>query len=162
MPALIVSPYKAQRLMARLRTGSATALHIFKTYWGSGLPALNQLNFFHFPLMERARRPSRASMLQLNVFAGRAYFNTYQEYIDTCAFLRLVHQDSNTALVTVNNGFILEDKQDPNNITRKPHQNPVAFVRALTNIRAHHRALTKSHMGKMLGETVLCASDVEM
>jgi hypothetical protein len=37
MPALIVSPYEAQRLMARLRTGSATALHIFKPYWSSGL-----------------------------------------------------------------------------------------------------------------------------
>jgi hypothetical protein len=162
MPALIVSPYEAQRLMARLRTGSATALHIFKPYWSSGLPALNQLNFFHFPPMERARRPSRASMVQLNVFAGRAYFNTYQEYIDTCAFLRLAHQDSNTALVTANDGFILEDEQDPNNITRKPRQSPVAFVQALTNIRAHHRDLTKSHMGKLLGGTVLCASDVEM
>jgi hypothetical protein len=101
-------------------------------------------------------------MVQLNVFAGRAYFNTYQEYIDTCAFLRLAHQDSNTALVTANDGFILEDEQDPNNITRKPRQSPVAFVQALTNIRAHHRDLTKSHMGKLLGGTVLCASDVEM
>lgn len=161
VPALIISPYEAQGLLGRLREGSATSLHIFKPYWSTGLPALNQFNFFHFPPAGRPPRPSRKSLIQLNIFAGRGYFNAYQEYIDTCAFLRLAHQYSTTGLVTANDGFILKDEQDPDNVERSPRQSPVAFVQALMNIRAHHRDITKSHMGKLLGGTVVVASDVE-
>lgn len=160
--SLVVSPFEAQSLMTKLPTGSATTLHIFKPYWNQGLPALNRLESFHFPPTRVARIPSPSIMAELNIFAGRAYFDKYQEYVDACRFLRLAHENSKAGLVTANDGFILEDDQDSFNVKRSPHQSPVAFIHSLLDIRAHHHDLTKSHMGKLLEGSVLRASDIKV
>lgn len=161
IPAIAISPYEAQQLIPKLHVDSATALYIFKPHWNTGLAALNQLDFFHFPPSKTAQRLSPESMAQLNIFAGSPCFKTFQEYIDTCAFLRLAHQNSRAGTIIANDGFIMSDDQDPSTVAKKPHQSPVAFVQALMNTRAHHKDLSKSHMGKLLGGAVLGVTDVE-
>jgi hypothetical protein len=140
IPAIIVSPHEAQQLMSRLHAGSAAALHTFKPYWSTGWPALNQLIFFHFPPAKIACRLSPDSMAQLNIFARSPCFYTFQEYIDTCVFLRLAHRDSKDGIVIANDGFMMSIEQDPSTVAERPHRSPVAFAQALLYTRVHHRA----------------------
>lgn len=161
VPAMVISPFEAQQLMQTLHEDSATALYTFKPHWNTGLPALNRLDFFHFPSSKTTQKLSPESMAQLNVFSGSSCFNTFQEYIDICTFLRLTDEETKEGVVTANDGFILEDKHDQGNAARSPNQSPVAFVQALLHARAHYRDLAKSHMGKVMGGVVLRKPDVE-
>jgi hypothetical protein len=161
VPAMVISPFEAQQLMSKLRKDSPTALYIFKPHWNTGLPVLNRLDFFHFPPSKTTQRLWPESMAQLNIFAGSSCFGTFQEYVDTCAFLRLTHEETKEGVVTSNDGFILADERNPSNTARSPHRSPVTFVQALLHTRAHHRDLAKSHMGKVMGGVVLRKSDVE-
>ncbi|KAI1749778.1 hypothetical protein F4782DRAFT_533039 [Xylaria castorea] len=157
---MIISPHEAEELMPTLQSGISdrVLLHLYKPRCLTGHQSFDQLDFFTTPARQLQPKVPRALLIELNLFAGQLYFNTYADYLDTCAFLGLAADVPRKGDVVAADGYILRD----GNGGSKFNKSPVKFLQVFTSeIRRNGQSISKTHVGSMMEGKLLQRSDIE-
>ncbi|KAI3322851.1 hypothetical protein HD806DRAFT_544884 [Xylariaceae sp. AK1471] len=157
---MIISPYEAEGLMQTLQLAGSNrvTLHLYKPRCLTGHRSFDQLNFFTIPARQLPLEVPRALLVELNLFAGQLYFNTYADYLDTCKFLGLAANVPGKGEIVAADGYILCD----GNGKSKFNKSPVQFLQVLASkIRRNGQSISKSHLGSMLEGKLLQRSEIE-
>lgn len=163
---LIVSPFEASEIKERIAQGERHKLihlHVYTPRWSREYDTLDRLDLYVQPKPHMTLSVPQRLQIQLNLFAGQTYFDSFEMYQATCAYLGLTSEAAKDCCKLALDGFILEDA---NGFVGGPYSrlqtSPVAFLRGLmTHIRRDGEAIEKSHMGQMLGGRILTKSDFE-
>ncbi|KAI1118430.1 hypothetical protein F5Y14DRAFT_264197 [Nemania sp. NC0429] len=157
---MIISPYEAEKLMTTLQSSRSdrVALHLYRPRCLTGHQSFDKLDFFSIPALQQQLEVPRALRVQLNLFAGQLYFDTYEDYLDTCEFLGLAADVPREGEVVAVDGYILQDR----NGKSKFDKSPIQFLQVLTSkIRRNGQSISKTHVGSMLEGKLLQRSDFE-
>lgn len=154
---MIISPYEAEKLMATVSLSSKVSLHLYKPRCVIGHPTFDKLDFMSIPAHATTHHIPRSLQLQLDVFAGQLYLNSYEDYLEVCRFLGLAATPSKDGEIIAADGFIIRD-----NSGRKPGSSPVQFLQALmSQIRRNGQGIGKTDMGYILEGKILEKSHFE-
>ncbi|KAI0188207.1 hypothetical protein EV127DRAFT_513230 [Xylaria flabelliformis] len=157
---MIISPYEAEILMPMLQSANSdkATLHLYKPRCLTGHVSFDQLDFFTIPARHLRLEVPRSLLVELNLFAGQLYFETYEDYLDTCTFLGLAADVPRKGDVVAVDGYILRD----GNGKSKFNESPVKFLQVLTSkIRRNGQSISKTHVGGMLEGKLLRRSDIK-
>ena len=155
---MIISPFEAQSLLPSLSAKSRVTLHLYKPRCNASHRAFDSLDFLTIPARDTAPLVPRLFLVQLNLFAGQLYLTTYQDYLETCAFLGLaVDQPKNNELIDAD-GYILRGSDGQ----YSAGTSPVKFLQLLmSKIRRNGQSIAKTPVGSMLAGKLLARSDFE-
>ena len=154
---MIISPYEAQRLLPDIHKSPNVALHLYKPRCNIGYRTFDKLDFFSIPTLATTQHIPRCLLLQLDIFAGQLYINSYDDYLEVCAFLGLATDVPQEGQVVAADGFIIKDSNGV-----KPGLSPVKFLQALmSSIRRNGKGIDKTDMGNILAGKLLERSHFE-
>ncbi|KAJ5762051.1 uncharacterized protein N7511_005433 [Penicillium nucicola] len=120
-------------------------------------PSLDQLDLYTVPEDFGAIIIPETLQIQLNLFAGQLYLNSYIEYQSVCQFLGLSSVGTSSELVVAADGFIMGGKEGQISTF---HQSPLKFLKVLlSQIRKDSQSISKTHMGKILEGELLTPAD---
>jgi len=164
---LIMSPFEANQLRDRTDRGSLVTMHLYKAHSNLNYRFLDRLDFHTIPNRETALQFPRALAVQLNLFAGQLYINSYEDYLEVCNCLGLATEVMTAEMTATgwevaDDGFILSDEHGRVGGKSGLKHSPVAFIKLLlTKIRRNGEGIDKTDMGSLLGGEVLQSSDWE-
>ena len=154
---MVISPFEAEALMPQLRQSTKVSLHLYKARCNKEHPTFDKLDFFSIPANANTQHIPRSLLLRLDLFAGQLYLNTYEDYLEICAFLGLATDVPKDNEIIAADGFIL---RDGNGVKRG--KSPVKFLQALmSNIRRNGQGIGKTDMGYILEGKLLERSHFE-
>ncbi|KAH6985583.1 hypothetical protein EDB80DRAFT_550749, partial [Ilyonectria destructans] len=155
---VIISPYEAQELMPQMKTSKHVFLHVYAPRPNLALLPLDELKLYTFPHLGADWRLPRYLRLQLNLFAGQLYFDSFDDYTETCEQMSLAWKPAEEGMTVEADGFIAREPNDPRARFR---QSPVAFLKVLlTKLRRDSEEIDKTHWGKILGGEILREVDL--
>jgi hypothetical protein len=141
---IIISPFEAQKLRGEIKEQKRVTMHLYSPRSNIEYHSLDALNLFTEGASFEVTRIPQYLTIQLNLFAGQLYFDTYKEYTEYCDFLSLAWialEDDSTKVQS--DGFILSGKNFK--------KSPVQFFKILmSKIRRNCQAIDKTHLGKVL------------
>ncbi|KAI6777666.1 uncharacterized protein J7T54_007393 [Emericellopsis cladophorae] len=149
---VVISPYEAQELFPDIMKSETVCLHLYATRPNLGYRPLDSLDLYTVPDRQISPIP-QSLILQLNLFAGQLYFDSFEEYTRVSRFLGVGPQG-----------------QDP---LRQPHAGPtdrmelscfqkdyVGFFKVMfTKVRRDCESIDKTHMGRLLNDRLLTVDD---
>ncbi|KAH8744369.1 hypothetical protein F5883DRAFT_722279 [Diaporthe sp. PMI_573] len=154
---LILSPWEADRLLPEIRISKRTTLHLYRPRGSLSFPSLEDLMTFTLPAVPRGWTPPRLAVMQLNLFAGQLYLNSYEEYIRLCKYLGVSHRENTGDETIPIDGFIGATAGDS---TCTFASSPLSFLDVLyKRIRGDELDMGESHLGKYLFEAPFEAYD---
>ena len=154
---MIISSYEAEHLQAAIRHSKYVTLHIYAPRLHQGFHALDGLGLYTIPKRPRTLSIPPRFTIQLNLFAGQLYFDSFSEYTGVCEFLGLALEPPKDGHVIEFDGF--------NSGTSNPSESafihsPVQFLKNLmTKIRRNCQEIEHTHIGKVLGGRLLTLAD---
>ncbi|KAI0007682.1 hypothetical protein F4779DRAFT_591005 [Xylariaceae sp. FL0662B] len=157
---VIISPYEAEKLIPRLHSGKPgeVTMHLYRPRFHTGHPSFDHLDFFNIPARQTEPEVPRPLLTMLNLFAGQLYFNTYEDYKETCRFLNLADAVPKEGEVVAADGYILQGIDGES----KFDKSPVRFLQVLmSKIRRNGKGISKTHVGRMLEGQLLQELDIE-
>jgi hypothetical protein len=83
---VVISPYEAQELFPEIMRSEAVCLHLYATRPNLGYRPLDSLDLYTVPDRQISPIP-QSLILQLNLFAGQLYFDSFEEYNRVSRFL---------------------------------------------------------------------------
>ena len=148
---LIISPYEAYHLLPIIKEKLKVTLHIYSPCLTEGSKFLDHLNLYtEGRPFDHVNIPKHL-VIQLNLFAGQLYFESYKSYYTSCDYLGLRWKISEDMVVD-GDGFIF--KGGSQSCTFK--QSPVKVLELLAGkIRRHSKDISRTHLGKLLGGVIL-------
>jgi hypothetical protein len=156
---VIISPYEAQELMVDIKQSAFVFLHLYAARPNLAFPTLDELRLYTVPPLKADWQLPRHLRLQLDLFAGQLYFNSFQDYQETCDMLSLAWKAPEDGTRVEVDGFIARKCDEPNATFTK---SPVAFLKIfLTKIRRECEGIDKTHWGRILGGEILTESDFD-
>jgi hypothetical protein len=159
---MIVSPYEAQVLLPKIKESKFVALHLYAPRPNLSFCALDGLDLYTVPALAESRIVPRHFAVQLNLFSGQLYLNSYEEYVEMCKFLGLAWQKTEDGCVVAADGFIMRRDGVSGMATSTFTKSPVTFLRIFfTKIRRNCESIDKTHMGNILDGRLLLPSDFE-
>lgn len=162
---IIISPYEANSLYKRMESSTYASMHIYKPRCNSGYASLDRLDFHTISAQTGAFFVPRRLAIQLGIFSGQLYINSYEDYQEMCSFLGLstetvTEEMSEQGWKIAADGFILSDDQSRVGGRSGLHESPVGFLKILmSRIRRNGDSVAKTHMGKLLEGKVFNTSD---
>ncbi|KAJ6041580.1 hypothetical protein N7460_006970 [Penicillium canescens] len=157
MQMMIISPYEANCLMPEIRKSNAVSLRLYAPRHNRGCLPLDKLALYTVP--EHANKSEAPDILriELNLFAGQLYLDSYSEYKDLCEFLGVASFKTPAGLVVAADGFIQGGSQ---RIREVFSQSPLKFLKVLmSQIRKDCQDIGRTHMGHILDGRLLFPSD---
>ncbi|KAH7118310.1 hypothetical protein EDB81DRAFT_667818 [Dactylonectria macrodidyma] len=155
---VIISPYEAQELMPKMSTSKHVFLHVYAPRPHLAFRPLDELKLHTIPQLEGNWHLPRHLRLQLNLFAGQLYFDSFDDYRETCEVMSLAWKPAEAGMTVEADGFVVRELKDPG---ARLSQSPVAFLKILlTKIRRDCDKIDKTHWGKILGGEILKKEDV--
>ncbi|KAI0404731.1 hypothetical protein F4802DRAFT_218327 [Xylaria palmicola] len=157
---MVISPHEAEHIMPKLQSEGSNkiTLHLYKPRYLTGYRSFDDLDFFTVPAREPLLKIPHTLRIELNLFAGQLYFNTYADYRGTCTFLGLAADVPGEGELVAADGYILHDAEG----NSKFDKSPVQFLHDFTsNIRRNGQSISKTHAGGMLEGKLLQNSDFE-
>lgn len=159
---VLISPYEAEKLYSSIQASERVLLRLYAPRQNQSYESVN-LQLFHFGKAPSNHPIPRDLMIQLNLFAGQLYFDSYQEYVDVCNYLCLSYGDPEDGDGAAIDGFV-----EPSRRVR-PHygrtnfaESPVQFLKVLMAIRGGGSTnIEKTHVGRMLNGVILTEDDFE-
>ena len=156
----IISPFEADKLVPGLRKSKTTAtLHLYSPRPNLAYKPLDRLDLYCVGSPYSAssiHTITRSDILQLNLFAGQQYFDSYEEYIEMCEYLGLGVTTAMEGQIVLADGFVL-----PPMGKWMLKESPIRFLRELMKIRRDGEEIVKTHLGKVLNGVLLGESDFE-
>ncbi|KAG8729335.1 hypothetical protein FRC10_004049, partial [Ceratobasidium sp. 414] len=106
---MALSPYGVDQLLPAIRKSVFVRLHVFAPRVTRSTISFSDLRFYSMP-DSSISPPDMLVQLQLRLFAGQVYFDSYSQYRAVCAFLGIfVAPDSDQAAILVqSDGFVKE------------------------------------------------------
>lgn len=157
---MIISPYEAEKLLPLVRTSKVVALHLYTPRWNLGYDTLDRLDLFTIPARTTPLVIPSSLRVQLNLFAGQLYLNSYDDYLDVCSFLGLAAEAAKEGWVIASDGFVLQDGYGRVGAGSGLRVRPIKFLRALmTDIRRDGESIDKTHLGTVLDGGLLQRED---
>ncbi|CAK4034215.1 Hypothetical predicted protein [Lecanosticta acicola] len=157
--AIMLSPFEAHMLLDDVRRSEYAALHLYKPRCSEAHPALDRLDLYTISKATTKPVLPRQLSAALNVFAGQIYFDSYEEYQETCRFLGLASEKARPEWKVTGNGFILSDGTASGEKTQR--QNPVDFLKVLLMKVRRNVEFDKSHMARVLEGDLLVPTEFE-
>lgn len=157
---IIVSPYEAHALLAKIRQSKAVTLHLYAPRLNAAIPALDELDLYAVSGMPVLPTLPRRLITQLNLFAGQLYLGGFDEYVEMCTTLGLAWQKAEAGSLVAADGFIIRDGNGRRPSASGFRESPVPFLHVfLTQIRRACEGLGKTHMGAVLDGRLLQPSN---
>ena len=156
---VIISPHEANRLMNRIRLGQKVTLHLFAARSNISFASLDHLMLYTVGRVfsPKSVSVSRSLMMQLKLFAGSLYLDSFEEYGELCDYLGLLQGTAQEGQKVFADGFV-----DPPTGKWGLKTSPVPFLRAfLMKIRREGEGVEKTHMGRILNGGRLEEGDFE-
>jgi hypothetical protein len=154
---VLLSPFEANALVDQIRESPFVTLHIYAPRTSRNMRSFEDLRSFMVPHREPATAIPANIIGELNLFAGQLYFASRSAYEGTCQMLGLYLKDPPDSVklppgAIDATGFVC----DPS--ARKAlgiqhaqfTDNPVAFLRKLTELRRKGQGFLPTHVGQML------------
>jgi hypothetical protein len=156
---VIISPYEAQELLPSIKKSGNVFMHLYATRSNLSFPALDALKLHTIPALDANWELPRHLRLQLNLFAGQPYFNSFSDYRETSEILGLAWKATEDGVSVQADGFIVREPGDPKT---RPSTSPISFLQVLlTKIRRDGEDVGKTHWGTILGGEIMKESDLE-
>lgn len=153
---VIISPIEADQLLEQIRNSSYATLHIYAPRSNNTYKSLDDLSLYTIGRPFNPDLP-RNLITQLNLFAGQLYFQSYEEYVETCKFLGLASVATLDGQIVQSDGFVVP----PSGIW-KLRDSPAMFLKELVvNVRREGEGIDKTHLGRMLAGEILQESDFQ-
>ncbi|OAQ70003.1 hypothetical protein VFPPC_02542 [Pochonia chlamydosporia 170] len=156
---ILISPYEAEMLHDKIAKSKKVAMHIYAARHNRTYAPTDDLSLHVVPGSAAKRRIPLRLKIELNLFAGQLYFDSFQEYVDVCTYLGLAWNDSFTDANS--DGFIppkADSAESPNCLNAET--SPIPFLHSfITNVRHYGGNIEKTHVGKMLSGTFLTEED---
>jgi hypothetical protein len=151
---LVISPYEAQKLLPLVKGSNHVHLHVYAPRPNLGYRPLDSLDLYTIPGLTASEIP-RPLIMELNLFAGQLYFDSFREYTQVCRFLGINQQgkteDSPRSADTT-------DREDE--MACQFEEDPVKFFKVhLTKVRRNCESIGKTHMGSVLDYRPLLVED---
>jgi len=154
---VLLSPFEANALVDQVRKSRYVTLHIYAPRTSRNMRSFDDLRSFMVPHRDPAPAIPANIISELNLFAGQLYFASKLAYEGTRQMLGLYLKDP-PAGVKLPPGAI-----DATGFVRDPSvrkvlgiqhaqctDNPVAFLRKLTELRRKGQGFLPTHVGQML------------
>ncbi|KAK4503660.1 hypothetical protein PRZ48_004575 [Zasmidium cellare] len=157
---VLVSPFEAQELTYYVLASPFAALHLYKPRCNLSYRPTDQLGCLtSSSVLAKISIPMQLSV-QINVFAGALYFNSFQEYVETCKFLGLASGLAKNGWEVDPDGFIQKDEQGRKGGGSGLQKSPIKFLKALLmKIRRTGDDINVTDMGKLLEGKLLKPDD---
>ena len=154
---VLLSPFEANHLIDQVRESRFVTLHIYAPRTSMSTRSFEDLRSFMIP--HRDDTPVFPSNIinDLNLFAGQLYFASRSTYEEMCQMLGLYLKDPPHNIKLPPNAI------DPTGFVRDLHarkaldmnhvqfsDNPVAFLRKLTELRRKGQKFLPTHLGQIL------------
>ncbi|KAK1673137.1 hypothetical protein BDP55DRAFT_634371 [Colletotrichum godetiae] len=147
--AIIISPHEAQELMSHIQLSRFVSLRVYAPRPNLGFRPLDDLNLFTIPHRRLPQKPPLRLVTEINLFSGQLYVKSMDEYRDLRRFLALESEGSNA-----------EGKSQPSQIIDR--ESLMQFMKVLLmKIRRNCESIDKTHVGRILEQRTLDASDFE-
>ncbi|KAJ5482287.1 hypothetical protein N7475_001099 [Penicillium sp. IBT 31633x] len=154
---VIISPYEARCLLPDIRRSKCVTLHQYAPRQNFGFESLDRLSLYNIPEDSGKIDVPDDLRIQLNLFAGQLYLDSYPEYQPLCDYLGLASVATHDGLCVDVDGFMREGKQTRNSPFTK---SPVKFLKVLmSQIRKDGQDIDKTHIGRILNGLLLSPSD---
>ena len=157
---IIISPYEAQELLPYIKHSTNVTLHLYAPRPNQGYRPLDHLDLYTIPTRSGKLGMPRHLVMQLNLFAGQLYFDSFVEYVEVCNMLGLAWEAAGDGCNIAADGFI--DLNSEGRLVNKSSftGSPVKFLQVfMTKIRRNCEGIDKTHMGAVLDARLLTQSD---
>jgi hypothetical protein len=143
---VILSPFEAEELLPAIQKSIDVTLHLYAPRPTQGYDTLDTLDLYCVGREYSASRHSisRSQIVQLNLFAGQLYFDSYAEYIGLCKYLGLAWETPKEGEELQADGFIT-----PPAGTWGLQKSPVGFLREYVKMRREGEGMEKTHLGRV-------------
>jgi hypothetical protein len=143
--------------MPYIKQSTNVFLHLYASRSNLSFQALDALTLHTIPPLDANWQLPHHLRLQLNLFAGQPYFNSFRDCKDTCEMLGLAWKPTEDGMSVGADGFIVHE---PGDRQTGPRSSPVGFLQVLlTNIRRDCEGIDKTHWPRILGGEILKESD---
>jgi hypothetical protein len=159
---IVISPFEANNLMEIICSSKSVVLHTFAPRQNQAFAPLDHLQLYTVPSTLPQLTYPRRLIIELKIFSGQLYFDSLQEYIETCEFLNLSWKPAEDGMAVGADGFIQPTTAEEIKERQSSgfSESPVLFLKALmTQIRHNCEAAEKTHMGKLLDGVLLTEDD---
>lgn len=156
-----MSPSEFNELYGELRSSKYVRLHQYTPRMTLAAPSIDHLRLFTVPRLPAAANwgLSDSTVIQLDLFAGQMWLNSYQQYEGLCCFLGLAHYLAQKDGRMGADGFEGRTVRNPDCDFR---ESPVAFLQGVMSmIRADSQDISKTDLGRVLRGDVLRPEDFE-
>ena len=154
---VLLSPFEANALVDQIRRSPVVTLHVYSPRTSRNMRSFEDLQSFMLPPRDPAPVIPSNIVNELNLFAGQLYFASRLAYEETCEMLGLYLKDA------PDNVNLPPDAIDTTRFVRSPNarralgiehaqfaDNPVAFLRKLTELRRKGQGFLPTHLGQVL------------
>ena len=156
---IIISPYEANLLIPEVQKSKSVTLHPFAPRQSRGFPSLDKLTLYTVPEDVHQGKIPAILRIQLMLFSGQLYLESYSEYQSLCAFLGVASVKTPAGLIVAADGFI---KQSIPGQRDGFSQSPLKFVEVLmSQIRKDCQAIGRTHIGKIVDGQLLFPTDFQ-
>lgn len=158
---MIISPFEAHGLLPLILESRTVTLHLYSPRPNMGFRALDGLDLYTVPARPVMPTLPRNLIIQLNLFAGQLYLNSYQEYVEVCQFLGLAYEKTKQGTIVTADGFIISQNGSAGPGSQCTFKDsPVKFLKVLmTKIRRNCEGIDKTHLGQILDGKILLPAD---
>lgn len=160
---IIISPFEAQVLLPDIQESRRVTLHLYAPRTNLGFRPIDALDLYSVSGMLATPTLPPQFTIQLNLFAGQLYLDSFDKYIEVCNILGLAWQKAEDRSQIAADGFIIRDCHGQVNPLSSFSESPVMFLHVLmTKIRKSCEEIEKTDMGAVLGGRLLASSDFEL
>ncbi|KAI5359080.1 hypothetical protein Slin15195_G067110 [Septoria linicola] len=158
---IVISPFEAQELMGEIMASSYVALHLYRARTNTAYDPLDDLSFYTVSSRQLRLDIREDFIIQLNLLAGQLYCSSYDQYLATARYLGLAAGSIQPGWKITADGFVKENENgEPGRPDSLVKANPVQFLKLLLGkIRRNGEDISRTHLGKLLNNKTLRASD---
>lgn len=150
---VVLSPWEANELLPEIEKGKHVFLHCYAPRPNLSFPSLQDLKLFSTPSLPPGWTAPRHAVMQLNLFGGQLYFESWDEYKELCTHLGLSYISNDGSSRVAADGFVGRGATYPQ--CQFTHS-PTFFLRTLmANIRRDRQDISRTHAGRMLSGEIL-------
>jgi hypothetical protein len=154
---VLLSPFEANALVDQIRKSRYVTLHVYAPRTSRNMRSFEDLHSFMVPHRDSDPAIPSNVITELNLFAGQLFFASRLAYEETCQMLGLYLKDPPDDVE------LPLDAIDTTGFVRSPSarqtlgiqhaqfaENPVAFLRKLTELRRKGQGFLPTHLGQVL------------
>lgn len=167
---MVLSAYEVNELLPLIRASRSVRLHVYAPRVTQLMSSLSNLRFYEISGVPSPSPlcPSPIVQLQLNIWAGQLYLDSYEEYELLCAFLGICAgtMPANVGEIDIESDGFLSSEARVVMATFNPAYNickftssPIGMIKDLIGYRRKGMDYIRTHLGQVLHARALTLED---